>query len=50
MAAVADYLRARDLRLSSTRTGATLLGTLPEKTAIIIPGIFGVDQISTLDT
>jgi hypothetical protein len=34
--------------LSSTRTGVTLLGTLPEKTAIAIPGIFGVDHISSL--
>jgi hypothetical protein len=48
-AAVADYLRARDLALSSTRTGVTLLGTRPEKGAIAIPGIFGVDQINTLD-
>ncbi|XVU27924.1 recombinase family protein [Actinoplanes sp. CA-054009] len=47
-AAVADYLRARDLTVSSTRTGVTLLGTLPEKTAITIPGIFGVGQTSTL--
>jgi hypothetical protein len=47
-AAVADYLRAHDLTLSSTRTGVTLLGTMPEKAAITIPGIFGVDQISTL--
>jgi site-specific DNA recombinase len=46
-AAVADYLRTRDLTLSSTRTGVTLLGTMPEKTAIAIPGIFGVEQIRT---
>ncbi|MEU4244649.1 hypothetical protein [Actinoplanes sp. NPDC026619] len=45
---MADYLRARDLTLSGTRTGVTLRGTQPEKAAIAISGIFGVDQINTL--
>jgi len=45
--AAPDFLgEARHLTLSSTRTDVTLLGTLPEKTAIAIPGI-GVDQIKT---